>query len=105
MSFTVRKAMTAFPPRLTPDVGAPVFLTGGLAKVGSVLTMNTGVWNGQGPQQPKFQWYFGTASVVNGTNQSQSVQSAGSWLTCVMTQGHSKWGTTIVKAMTGTVAP
>lgn len=93
MSYNIGKQMTAYPPHATNDIGAPPFITGGLIKVGSTLTANTGVWRGLGSLNPKFQWYFGTASVVNGTNVSYSAQSAASGLTCRMSFGNATWGT------------
>ena len=106
MSFTLRKGQTAYPPHPTQDIAGAGFMTGGLVKVGSVITANTGIWRGAGALNPKFQWYFGTSSVANATNASFSVQSAGSGLTVRMSVGNATWGTywrDVVAA--GTVLP
>ena len=105
MGYTIGKRMTAMPPRATPEPGGAPFLSG-LPKVGSVLTMNTGVWNGHPPFNPKFQWYSGVSSIANATNQSFSVQSAGNYfLTCRMSMGNQKYGTTWRDGATGTIIP
>jgi hypothetical protein len=103
MAFTLKTMLTARTPRYQPMAGAPAFLTGGLPKVGSVLTANTGQWVGQGSQNPRFQWYSGGSSILNATNASFSVQSAGGYLTCRMSMGNATWGTTFKDVATGTV--
>jgi hypothetical protein len=107
MGFTIGKRMTAYPYHAVNEVGAPnVFAGGGsnLPKVGSVLTCSTGRWLGLGSQNPKFQWYSGTASIANATNQSFSVQSAGNYfLTCRHSAGNQTWGTWYRDISTGTV--
>jgi hypothetical protein len=104
MGYTISKRMTVYPPSARNELGAPNFLTGGLPKVGSVLTMATGRWMGLGSMNPKFQWYSGTASIANATNQSFSVQSAGNYfLTCRNSMGNAVWGTWYKDVATGTV--
>jgi len=104
MSFTIGKQMTAYPPHATQDISGAPFLTGGIPKVGSVITANTGIWRGLGSLNPKFQWYWGTTSVVNATNASFSIQSAGSFLSCRMSFGNATWGTYWKEVATGTIA-
>jgi len=110
MGFTVGKRMVAFPPTVRQEGGAggggnAPFINGGLPKVGSVLTANTGgAWVGHPPFNPRFQWYSGASSIANATNQSFSVQSAGNYfLTCRMTHGNAKWGSNWTFAATGTI--
>lgn len=111
MAFIVGKRMVTLQPRANPEPGgAPSFsaVSGGLhlPKVGSWLTMNTGVWNGHPPFNPKFQWYSGASSLANATNQTFSIQSAGNYfLTCRLSMGNQKWGTSWRDFATGTIIP
>ena len=104
MAFTVGKRTTAYPPRPTTDISGQPFLTGGIPKVGSVLTANTGIWRGAGSMTPGLQWYSGGSSIANATNQSYSIQTAGGFLTCRMSMGNATWGTSWKDVATGTVA-
>jgi len=103
---TIGKRVTGYPPRPTPDAGGAPTL-GGFPRVGSALTMNTGLWNNpHGGFNPKFQWYSGVSSILNATNQSFSIQSAGNYfLTCRLSMGNGKWGTAWRDAATGTIIP
>lgn len=106
MAFVIGKRMTTSQPRPTLEATGAPSLLGGLPKVGSVLTMSTGIWNGHPPFNPRFQWYSGASSIANATNQSLSVQSAGNYfLTCRLSMGNAKWGTNWTYAATGTVLP
>lgn len=105
MAFLIGKRVVSMQPRVTPEAGGAPSL-GGSPKVGVVLTMNTGVWNGHGQFNPKFQWYSGASSILNATNQSFSIQTAGNYfLTCRMSMGNNKWGTSWRDAATGTIIP
>ena len=105
MGFTIGKKMTAYPPHAMNEAGAPIALTGGIPKVGSVLSCATGAWRGLGSMNPKFQWFSGVSSVANATSASFSVQSAGNYfLTARLSMGNAVWGTWYKDISTGTVA-
>ncbi len=104
MAYTIGKRMTAYPPVLHPDAGARPFLTGGLNKVGSVLTVNTGgPWVGQGTAVPSYQWFLassaspggGVLAYASATNASFSLSAnnSGANLTCRVGFGNATWGT------------
>jgi hypothetical protein len=109
MSYTIVKMIIGYPPRFTPGGGAnqgPQF-AGGLPKAGSIMTCNTGAWNGNGSPNFRFQWYVGTGSVANATNASYSISAgnAGSGLSCVVSAGNATWGTNYRVVQTATVMP
>jgi hypothetical protein len=105
MGFTIGKRMTAYPPRPTTDISGQPFLTGGIPKVGSTLTVNTGQWRGSGSMNPRFQWYSGGSSILNATNQSFSLAAAGAYnIAARMSMGNATWGTSWKEVSTGTVA-
>jgi len=104
-NYTIGKRMTAFPPHAMIEQNAGPFLTGGIPKVTSVLTVATGPWRGLGSLNPRFQWYSGVSSILNATNASFSVQSAGNYfLTARLSMGNAVWGTWYKDVSTGTVA-
>ena len=107
MAYVIGKQITAYPPKPQPDVGAPPFLTGGIPKVASVLTANTGVWiNNVGAFA--YQWYVGSVTAyVSATVASYSISAnnSGVGLTCRVFAGNATWGTTFRDAATATVIP
>src|SRR5262249_49445074 len=109
MAYTIGKRLTAYPPRPMPSQGMNAFLTGGLAKVGSVLTLNTGLWQSSwGTTIPAIMWFVGGASAyASATNLSYSCSANDSTkgLSARVRMGNASWGTTEVWARTGTVAP
>jgi len=108
MSFVVGKRMISALPIGYADPGAPPFVSGGIPKVGSVLTANTGVWNGKGPFSSAFQWFVGSVSAyVSATNASYSISAAnsGQFITCRVFANHATWGNNYKDFATGTVIP
>lgn len=94
MASIIGKKMTAYPPHAMNEQGAPPTLTGGLFKVGSVLTVATGAWRGLGAMNPRFQWFSSGVAVANATSASFSVAAAGNYgLTARLSMGNATWGT------------
>jgi|SRR6185312_3100286 len=107
MSYVISKKLTAYPPIPTPQAGTLPFLTGGIPKVASVLTANTGVWNGQSASFG-FQWFVGSVSAyVSATVASYSISAnnSGVGLTCRVFAGNATWGTNYRDIATATVIP
>lgn len=107
MSYVIGKRMIAHPPRYEPQAGSLPFMTGGLVKAGSILTLSTGIWNGQGSANPRVQWWLGTRTAyASATNFSYSLSAgdAGSGLTAVLSMGNATWGTNVRQvAAAGTI--
>src|SRR5678815_5736151 len=107
MPFVIAKARIGYPPRPQPDVGALPFLTGGIPKVASVLTANTGVWaNNVGAFA--YQWLLnGSLAYASATNASYSISAnnSGAGLTARVFAGNATWGTNFRDAATATVIP
>jgi len=85
------------------------FLTGGLPKAGSILTVNTGLWEGGwGTVVPSFMWFLGSASAyasASAASYSVSANNSATGLSCRIRMGNASWGTTDVWARTGTCIP
>jgi hypothetical protein len=97
--------MTTYPPHAMNEQGAPPVITGGLAKVGSVLTAATGAWRGLGSFNPRFQWMIGGSNILNATSASFSCQSATTGVLAYrLSMGNAVWGTWFKDAATGSIA-
>ena len=107
MSYLIgKRTITASPMGI--DASAQPFVSGGIPKVGSVLTANTGIWNGKGPFSSAFQWFIGGAlAYASATNQSYSISAnnSGQNLTCRVFAAHATHGTKYRDFVTGTVIP
>ena len=103
MGYTIGKGMTAYPRHAMVEQGSgPLILNS--AKIGSTLTCSTGIWQGLGSFNPRFQWMLGGSNLLNATNQSFSVQSASNQTFGVrLSMGNAVYGTWYKDAtLTGT---
>jgi len=117
MSYVIGKSRIAYPPVLHPQMGAVPFITGGIPKVASVLSVNTGgPWIGQGTAVPSYAWMINSpaspgvwiAPYVSATVASFSLSANNSGLNvkCVVGMGNATWGSGVYEAFAaGTVAP
>jgi hypothetical protein len=106
MAYTIGKRMVTYQPVARPEPGGAPFLTGGIPKVGSILTMQSGVWNGHPPFNPRFQWFTMGTAIANATNSTFAIPvSASSMLSCRMSMGNNKWGTNWRDGATGPIIP
>lgn len=108
MAYVIGKKLLAANPRPIIDAGAPPFVAGGIPKVGSVLTANTGLWNGKGQFLSAFQWFLnGSLAYASATNQSYSISAnnTGQNLTCRIFAKHATHGTSYVDSTIGIVIP
>lgn len=107
MPYVISKQRIAYPPIPHPDVGAPPFITGGIPKVASVLTANTGVWNGASVAFA-YQWLLnGALAYASATNASYSISAnnTGAGITARVFGGNATWGTFFRDSATATVIP
>ena len=82
MAFSIR-TRTVVTPRPTPTIGGKPFVTAVSNSVAAIATAIAGVWTG--PRQTfAYQWASGASTILNFTNASASIQSAGT-LRCTVT--------------------
>jgi hypothetical protein len=66
------------PPPPPAELGARPLVTLATASVGQVATANAAQWSGAGAALA-YQWFRNDSAITNATNQSHSVQSAGTY--------------------------